>query len=105
MIKNISIKYYKAIKECKELPVQPFTVFIGNNGSGKSSAIEALRTLQIAVTQNMEAAFEMWGGLDKVRNYNARQEAPTNTVFGFVQNHYLGIGISGVFNLLVHIFQ
>jgi len=87
MIKNITIQYYKAIKDCKELPVQPFTVFIGNNGSGKSSAIEALRTLHLAVTQNLEAAFEMWGGLDKVRNYNANQDQPTTTVFGFVQNH------------------
>ena len=87
MIKNITIQYYKAINNCSNLPLQPFTVFIGNNGSGKSSAIEALRTLHLAVTQNLEAAFEMWGGLDKVRNYNANQDEPTKTVFGFVQNH------------------
>jgi len=87
MIKQISIKHYKAIKECKNLVLQPFTAFIGNNGSGKSSAIEALRTLHLAITHNLEAAFEMWGGLDKVRNYNAKQEAPTTTVFGFVQKH------------------
>lgn len=87
MIKQISIKHYKAIKECNKLSLQPFTAFIGNNGSGKSSAIEALRTLHLAVTNNLEAAFEMWGGLDKVRNYNAKQETPTNTVFGFVQKH------------------
>lgn len=87
MIKNISIKHYKAIEDCKDLSIQPFTVFIGNNGSGKSSIIEAMRTLHIAVTKNMEAAFEMSGGLDKVRNYNAKQETPTATIFGFKQNH------------------
>jgi predicted ATPase len=87
MIKQISINHYKAINECKNLDIQPFSAFIGNNGSGKSSIIEALRTLHIAITNNLEAAFEMWGGLDKIRNYNAKQEANTNTVFGFVQKH------------------
>ena len=59
MITQISIKHYKAINECNKLSLQAFTAFIGNNGSGKSSAIEALRTLHLAVTDNLEAAFEI----------------------------------------------
>ncbi len=46
-----------------------------------------MRTLHLAVTQNVEAAFEMWGGLNKVRNYNANQDAPTITAFGVIQKH------------------
>ncbi len=76
MIMQISIKHYKAIKECSNLALQPLTAFIGNNGSGKRSAIEALQTLHLAVTNNVGAAFEKWGGLDKVRNYNEKQEKP-----------------------------
>lgn len=40
MIKKISIVNFKAIKDCLNLPLQPFTAFIGNNGSGKSSVME-----------------------------------------------------------------
>lgn len=85
MIKQINISYYKSITQSGDLALQPFTAFIGNNGSGKSSAIEALRTLHIAVTQDLQAAFEMWGGLDKVRNYHAMQEDTNSSIFNFPQ--------------------
>lgn len=71
MIQRVFIENFKAIYRAANLPLQPFTVFIGNNGTGKSSIIEALKALQIAVTNNLNAAFVEWGGLDVVRNYNA----------------------------------
>jgi predicted ATPase len=71
MIQKIFIENFKAIFRAADLSVQPFTVFIGNNGSGKSSVIEALRVLQIALNSDLNEAFEEWGGLDKIRNYNA----------------------------------
>jgi predicted ATPase len=71
MIQKISIENFKAIYKAVDFPVQPFTVFIGNNGTGKSTVIEALRVLQMAVNGGLNTAFEEWGGLDRIRNYNA----------------------------------
>ncbi|MBX9732871.1 MAG: AAA family ATPase [Chitinophagaceae bacterium] len=87
MIKKISITNFKAIQHCLNLPLQPFTVFIGNNGSGKSSVMEALRTLHMCLTQNIQEAFSVWGGLDKVRNYHGEQTETTVSQFGFKQKH------------------
>src|SRR6476661_3170813 len=44
MLKSIRIKNFKAIRDSKVIRLTPLTVFIGNNGSGKSSVIEALET-------------------------------------------------------------
>jgi predicted ATPase len=87
MIKKISIVNFKGIKDCLNLPLQPFTAFIGNNGSGKSSVMEAMRTIYLCLTKNIEDAFSIWGGLDKVRNYHALQDAATISQFGFKQKH------------------
>ena len=84
---KISIVNFKAIKDCLNLPLQPFTAFIGNNGSGKSSVMEAMRTIHLCLTKNIEDAFSIWGGLDKVRNYNALQDEATVSQFGFKQKH------------------
>lgn len=88
MILNIEIFHFKAIQHLPELPLQPFTAFVGNNGSGKSSVIECLRILQTSITNNIEEAFSAWGGLDQVRNYNAIQEFPDKTAFGVDRKHY-----------------
>jgi predicted ATPase len=87
MIKKLSIVNFKAIKDCLNLPLQPFTAFIGNNGSGKSSVMEAMRTIHLCLTKNIEEAFSIWGGLDKVRNYHALQDEASVSQFGFKQKH------------------
>jgi len=38
----------------------PLTVFIGNNGSGKSSIIEALETFQSVVLNGLDEAMIPW---------------------------------------------
>ena len=87
MIERISLTNFKAIDQCLSLPLQPFTAFIGNNGSGKSSVMEALRTLHLCLTTNIQEAFAIWGGLDKIRNYHALQDEATISGFGFKQKH------------------
>jgi len=52
MIQKVFIENFKAIHNGTDLPIQPFTVFIGNNGTGKSSVMEALWALQIAVNSD-----------------------------------------------------
>jgi predicted ATPase len=71
MITRIHIQNFKAIHKSEPLPLQPFTVFIGNNGSGKSSLMEALRVLQLCVTTDLNTGFREWGDLTLVRNFNS----------------------------------
>jgi len=71
MIKEVSIENFKAIHKEAHFPLQAFSVFIGNNGTGKTSVVDFLRLLQIAVRRGLGEAFEELGSLDKVRNYNA----------------------------------
>lgn len=86
MIKKVLIENFKAIHRGMDLPLEPFTVFIGNNGTGKSSVIEALRVLQIAVNSDLNKAFDDFGGLDKVRNKNADITPANEGAFGMVKD-------------------
>ncbi len=45
MIRKLTIRGFKSIKEA-EIPLGPFTVFIGPNASGKSNILEAIRVVQ-----------------------------------------------------------
>lgn len=80
MIRHIFIENFKAIHNGTYVPFQPFTVFIGNNGSGKSSIMEALRSLQTAIVYDLDEAFKEWGGLERVRNYNASNDRDRNNL-------------------------
>lgn len=71
MIKTVRIRNFKAIRDSRAIRFSDLSVFIGNNGSGKSSVFEALQLLQQAVTSDLTEAFERWGGLENVRHYGA----------------------------------
>ena len=83
MITNVFVENFKSIYKGQSLPLQPFTVFIGNNGTGKSSILEALRILQNCVATDLNQAFSEWGDLSKIRNYNAQLPQLDTTESGF----------------------
>ena len=57
-IKNLRIENFKIVQDSALLPLQPLTLLIGRNGSGKSSVIEALDWLGHAVYSGAQAATE-----------------------------------------------
>ncbi|WP_165224678.1 AAA family ATPase [Aquisphaera insulae] len=63
-LNKVSIRHFKAIRESGTVPLTPLTVFIGNNGSGKSSLVEALEAYSDLVVWGLDLAFQRWGGLD-----------------------------------------
>ena len=68
MLESIEIKNFKAIKSAK-IKMTDLSVFVGNNGSGKSSVIEALQLLQNALRFGLSTAFQdRWYGFDYIRN-------------------------------------
>ena len=72
MLRTLRIRNFKAIRDSGTLKLTPLTVLIGNNGSGKSSLLESLETVQRCVEEHIDAALQMWRGIEHVRN-KARQ--------------------------------
>jgi predicted ATPase len=91
MIERINISYFKAIAAGKNLNLGDLSVFIGNNGSGKSSAIEALKTLQDAVLHGLSPALNQWGGYERIRSHQAVERTATGKI---TKAHQVGIDIS-----------
>jgi len=60
MLEKVFIENFKAIGKGTTIPLQSFAVFIGNNGTGKSSIIEALKVLQLAIMTDLDEAFRDW---------------------------------------------
>lgn len=59
---------FKAIRRTGPLRLTPLTVFIGNNGAGKSSVIEALRTFQVIAEEGVDAGMQLWRGVEHAFN-------------------------------------
>jgi predicted ATPase len=93
MIEKVFIENFKAIHLGTKLPIQPFTVFIGNNGTGKSSIMEALRVLQIAVRSDLDEAFKDFGGIEKARNKEADLSEKNDVKFGKIKGSFQPIKI------------
>ena len=67
-IDTIRIKNFKAIRDSKPIRFSPLIVLIGNNGSGKSSVIEALEMMQTIALRGIDAAMEPWHGFEHIWN-------------------------------------
>ena len=59
MIKTIEVKNFKAIEKGK-VKLTPLTAFIGYNGVGKSSMLEALEMFRAIITEGLDAAVKPW---------------------------------------------
>jgi predicted ATPase len=81
MIKKIQIKNFKAIRAAS-VRIMDLTVFVGNNGSGKSSIIEALQTLQNILLYGLSKGFnERWFGLEHIRNVSSTTSRNNGKIF------------------------
>lgn len=67
-LKSFRLKNFKAVRDSGEVQFTPLTVFIGNNGSGKSSLIEGLQTYRRIVAHGLDTAMETWRGFEHITN-------------------------------------
>lgn len=67
-LRRIQLENFKAVQNSKSIRLTPLTVFIGNNGSGKSSLIEGLLTYQMIIQQGLDFAMNYWRDFDYIRN-------------------------------------
>jgi predicted ATPase len=71
-LNSVSMENFKAVRKSGTVKLTPLTVFIGNNGSGKSSLLEGLETYQTTVSRGLDTAIAHWLGFEYVWNQRAR---------------------------------
>ncbi|WP_027716693.1 AAA family ATPase [Desulfuromonas sp. TF] len=67
-LQSVRLRNFKAIIDSKVVKLGPLTVFIGNNGAGKSSLIEGLETYQSIVRDGLDVAMQRWMGIEHARH-------------------------------------
>ena len=67
-LQSFRLNNFKAVRDSGVIRFTPLTVFIGNNGSGKSSLIEGLEMFQQIVLSGIDAAIQPWRGFEHVWN-------------------------------------
>jgi predicted ATPase len=65
---SFRLENFKAVRDSGAVKFGPLTVFIGNNGSGKSSLVEGLETFRDIVVDGVDAAMRRWRGFEHVWN-------------------------------------
>lgn len=87
-LQSIRLKNFKAVRDSGNLKLTPLTVFIGNNGSGKSSIIEGMEMLHTIVLADLDTAMASWrdfrdilnkGVLHKLENRPGQRVRPYHT--------------------------
>ena len=67
-LQSLRVRNFKAIVDSKTVKLGPLSAFIGNNGAGKSSLIEALQTYQSIVLDGLDLAMQRWLGIEHIRH-------------------------------------
>ena len=67
-LKSFRLKNFKAVRDSGVVKFTPLTVLIGDNGSGKSSLVEGLKTYQRIITEDLDSAMNQWRGFENIRN-------------------------------------
>ena len=67
-LQSLRVRNFKAIVDSRVVKLGPLTAFIGHNGAGKSSLIEALETYQAIVSDGLDVAMQRWFGIEHARH-------------------------------------
>ena|SRR5437588_11817239 len=76
-LQSFRLKNFKAVRDSGVINFTPLTVFIGGNGSGKSSIIEGLEMLHIIATDGLDRAMQAWRGFEHIANKGTSHELVT----------------------------
>jgi len=76
-IKSINVENFKALRASGTVRLKPLSVIIGNNGSGKSSLLEAVETYRRILLEGVDAAMEHWQGFEHIRHKAALSRLTT----------------------------
>jgi predicted ATPase len=69
MLKKLTIHHFKSLENV-EIDISNVTVLVGNNASGKSNVIDAIRFVKDAFTNGLDRAFGDRHGIESVRQWS-----------------------------------
>lgn len=72
VLESVQLERFKAAFRPDPLSLSPFTVIIGRNGSGKSTVLEALQWLDLAMRHDAIRACERYSGIHDLLNIRSR---------------------------------
>jgi predicted ATPase len=91
-IKRVVLKNYKSIATCS-VTLGPLVFLVGQNGSGKSNFLDALRLVSESLNTSLDHALRERGGINEVR----RRSSGHPTHFGIRLEFKLADGTDGVY--------
>jgi predicted ATPase len=94
--KSLAVENFKAIRKGSSVQLTPLTVFIGNNGSGKSSLIEGLDTYRSIVLDGLDSAMNRWRGMEYVWNQAASHGRKTVPDGHIIHENTFTIHLKGI---------
>jgi len=100
-VQNVRLRYFKAVRDSGLVRFTPLTVFIGNNGSGKSSMIEGLEVFRNIVVQGTDEAFLPWRGFEHIWNKAVPHGLKEDKVGRLAPTNTMGFEISGAHGKVV----
>jgi len=92
-LESVQLERFKAAFRPDPLSLSPFTVIIGRNGSGKSTVLEALQWLDLAMRHDAVRACERYSGIHDLLNIRSRGQ--NTRYFKLVLNWTMGTQVGG----------
>ena len=83
LLKSVKIGNFKAMRSSRRIALKPFTVLIGDNGSGKSILSESLQTHQAIVLGGLSKCFAEGPSFQDLLNKPVGSGKPKAMDFGF----------------------
>lgn len=74
MIHRLQVKNYRSLADI-DITLEPLTVFVGHNGSGKSNLVDVLRFVQDALRLGLDAAIVNRHGMSVLRRWSDKGRA------------------------------
>jgi AAA15 family ATPase/GTPase len=94
-LQSFRLRHFKAVRDSGVVEFTPLTVFIGNNGSGKSSLVEGLETFQTIVFHGLDEAFLPWRGFEHVWNQAVSHQLKEDQIGMLERQNPMALEIEG----------
>lgn len=88
-IEGLHVKNFRTFQDVRFSPLPSLAVFVGANGTGKSSLFDIFKFLQDALTHNVRTALQLRGGFEELRSRG--QEGPISIEIDFREQGELPI--------------
>lgn len=92
---SVRVWNFKAIRDSAEIPLSGLNVFIGDNGSGKSSILEALALYRDISMHGLDDALIPWRGLENIWNKSVPHRLPRKLGTREALTNAIGVLITG----------